>query len=225
MNARPFRMKILLFTLFLRTRRLGGALLATALLGMWCAAAQAQYALPEPLKAEGFEARKVGGGLLTWFGFEIYDASLWSSDGNFAGLGPELQQPVAFSLWYHRSFSRERLIDITLKGWREFNLATEAQQARWQAQLEKIWVDTSDGSNMTALVLPGKETRFYNAERLLGRIPDADFGPAFLGIWLDERTRGTRLEDLRTALLGSSIAACSQRGAANSRKTTHKAGC
>jgi hypothetical protein len=180
-------------------------LLAAALLAGWCTA-WSEHSLPAPLKQEGVAARMVGGGLLTWFGFEIYEASLWTTDGNFAGLD-NLQQPTALSLWYRRGFSRERLIEITQNGWTEFNLATPLQQERWSAQLAKIWVDTEKGSNMTALVTPGGETRFYNAQRFLGSVTDAAFGPAFLGIWLDARTQGTRLENLRAALLGNSDAA------------------
>lgn len=179
--------------------------IATALLAGWCTA-WAEHSLPAPLKQEGFSARLVGGGLLTWFGFEIYEASLWSTDGNFAGVD-DLQQPTALSLWYRRGFSRDRLIEITQNGWTEFNLATSLQQERWSAQLAKIWVDTENGSNMTALVTPGGATRFYNAQRFLGSVSDAAFGPAFLGIWLDARTHGTRLEKLRTSLLGNSDAA------------------
>lgn len=196
------------------------SVLAAAVLTLWCAAAHGQYALPAPLQQEGFAARQVGGGLLTWFGFEIYSASLWTPNGEFAGLGADLRQPVAFSLWYRRSFSRERLIEITVTGWSEFNLATPEQQARWTAELAKIWVDTTPGANMTTLVMPGGETRFYNAERLLGSIADPAFGPAFLGIWLDERTRGTRLEGLRTALLGQNnknTAPCKQRAGAQTK--------
>lgn len=161
--------------------------------------AHGRLTLPAPLQSEGFEARLVGGGLLTWFGFDIYDASLWTPDGRFHGFAG---QPIAFSLWYRRGFSRERLIDITQNGWTKFRLATPQQQAAWSAQLRRIWLDTHAGANMTTLVLPAGETRFYNAERYLGSIHDAAFGPAFLSIWLDPQTRGTRLEKLRTALLG-----------------------
>lgn len=193
MNALPLRSSLQKF------------LIATMLLAAWCTA-WAEHSLPAPLKQEGFAAKQVGGGLLTWFGFEIYEASLWTTDGNFAGYD-KLQQPTALSLWYRRGFSRDRLIEITQNGWTEFNLATPLQQERWSAQLAKIWVDTEKGSNMTALVTPGGETRFYNAQRFLGSVSDTAFGPAFLGIWLDERTHGTRLEYLRTALLGHSDAA------------------
>jgi hypothetical protein len=196
--------------------------IAAALLAA-CAAAAAEHSLPAPVRQEGFAARQVGGGLLTWFGFEIYEASLWTTDGEFSGVG-KLQQPTALSLWYRRGFSREKLIEITQNGWTEFKLATPQQQERWSAQLERIWVDTTKGANMTALVLPGGETRFYNAQRYLGSVSDAAFGPAFLGIWLDAQTRGTRLEHLRTALLGRSHAASSH-PASSHPAPSHPASC
>ena len=52
---------------------------------------------------------------------------------------------------------------------------------------------------MTAVVVPGRETRFYDATGLLGVVDDPDFGPAYLRIWLDQRSA---VADLRVALLG-----------------------
>jgi hypothetical protein len=163
--------------------------------------AAAQSALPPPLIAEGFVARRVGAGLLKWFGFEIYEAALWTPDGTFAATYAD--EPVAFTLSYRRSFSRDRLIDITRTAWRELALADAEQQQRWSLQLANIWVDVHRGSNMTTLVLPGGETRFYSADRMLGRIDDPAFGPAFLRIWLDARVADTALGQLRTDLLNA----------------------
>lgn len=155
--------------------------------------------LPPPLVAEGFAAQRVGVGLLKWFGLEIYEAALWTPDGTFSGAYAE--EPVVFILSYRRSFGRDRLIDITRTAWGQLALATDEQQQRWSRELAKIWVDVRKGSNMTTLVLPSGETRFYNADRLLGRIEDPEFGPAFLRIWLDARVAETALGDLRTDLL------------------------
>jgi hypothetical protein len=163
------------------------------------ASAAAPSALAPPLIAEGFSAQRVGAGLLKWFGLEIYEAALWTPDGTFSGAYAE--EPVAFTLSYRRSFSRDRLIDITRSAWGELALATDEQQQRWSHELEKIWVDVRKGSNMTTLVLPSGETRFYNADRLLGRIEDPSFGPAFLRIWLDARVAQTALGGLRADLL------------------------
>jgi hypothetical protein len=172
---------------------------AIVLAGFTSAAlAATQNALPTSLVAEGFAAQRVGAGTLKWFGLDIYDAALWTPDGTFSG---SYAEPVAFTLSYRRSFSRDRLIDITRTAWRELALADEVQRQRWSGQLATIWIDVRKGSSMTTLVLPTGETRFYSADRMLGRIDDPAFGPAFLSIWLDERVADTALGNLRADLL------------------------
>jgi Chalcone isomerase-like len=179
----------------LRSALLG--LMLASYAGFACTAAQA--VLPAPLVAEGFEAQRVGVGLLKWFGLDIYEAALWTPDGTFADTFAV--EPVAFTLAYRRSFSRDRLIDITRTAWSELALANDEQRARWSRELATIWTDVRKGSNLTTLVLPSGETRFYDADRLLGRIDDPAFGPAFLRIWLDARVADTALGDLRADLL------------------------
>lgn len=173
------------------------ASMLVACTGPICAAAQA--VLPPPLVADGFAGQRVGVGVLEWFGLDIYEAALWTPDGTFADTFAA--EPVAFTLAYRRSFSRDRLIDITRTAWRELALANDEQRARWSSQLAAIWVDVRKGSNLTTLVLPSGETRFYDAARLLGRIEDPKFGPAFLRIWLDARVADTALGELRADLL------------------------
>lgn len=164
-----------------------------------CAFGVAQDTLPAPVRAEGFVGQRVGSGLLKWFGFEIYNAALWTPDGTFAG--SYTAEPIVFTLDYRRSFKRDRLISITRTAWRELSLASAEQQERWSRQLAAIWVDVRSGSNLTTLVTPSGETRFYDGRRLLGRIDDPAFGPAFLSIWLDARVADTALGDLRADLL------------------------
>jgi Chalcone isomerase-like len=186
----------------MRQHSWGSAVLIASVTCLSAAFATVHSALPTPLLDEGFTARRVGAGLLQWFGFDIYEAALWTPDGTFAdSYGDE---PVAFTLTYRRSFSRDRLIAITRTAWTEFALANEDQQRRWSRQLAMIWVDVRKDSNMTTLVLPAGETRFYNAERLLGRIDDPAFGPAFLRIWLDPSVADTGLGELRAQLINQS---------------------
>ena len=168
-----------------------------------CLAGNAARAdLPGAVREAGYELRQVGKGRLTWLGFGIYEASLWTSDGRFEGFGG--RDPLALALWYERRFSRAELIDITLREWQRLDLGAPAQRQAWAASLGAIWVDVRRGDNMTAVVVPGQETRFYDRDALLGRIPDPAFGPAFLRIWLDPRTA---IDDLRVELLGGSGAA------------------
>jgi hypothetical protein len=166
--------------------------------------ALAGAALPGPVARDGYALQEVGSGRLKWLGFGIYDASLWSSDGRYVPRGPargfEPGRTLALSLWYQRKFTREALIDITTREWDRLQLGTPEDRTRWAEALRRTWRDVARGDNLTAVVVPGAETRFYDEDRLLGRIPDPAFGPAFLSIWLDERSA---VADLREELLGS----------------------
>jgi hypothetical protein len=159
----------------------------------------ASAALPPPAIAGGERAlREVGRGQLRWLGFGIYEASLWTPDGRFDGFAAG--EPVALSLWYQRKFTRDELLKITTGEWQRLNLATPAERARWEAQLRSMWRDVQRGENLTAVVVPGQGTRFYDATRELGVVQDEGFGPAFLSIWLDPRSA---VRDLRVQLLGA----------------------
>jgi len=161
---------------------------------------------PEALAATGLPAamperaqfKKVGGGQLSWLGFDIYDASLWTESGRYEGFGPG--QTVALSLWYQRSFTLDELLGITDKAWTRLGRDPAWRESRL-ASLRKLWSDVSPGQNMTTVVDAGGATWFYDQQRLLGRIDDPEFGPAFLAIWLDPRSI---VRDLRVQLLGDS---------------------
>ena len=168
-----------------------------ALAAMLLPAVPAGAALPPPVAASRYGLEQVGRGELRWLGFGVYDASLWSADGRYAGA--TAPGPVALSLWYQRKFTREQLIDITTGEWQRLGLGAPEARARWESELRRLWLDVERGDNLTAVVIPGRETRFYDATRLLGRIADPDFGPAFLSIWLDSRSA---VRDLRAQLLG-----------------------
>jgi hypothetical protein len=146
---------------------------------------------------EPYAFQPVGSGDLRWLGMQIYNASLWSPDGRFDGVAS--RQPLALSLWYGRDFSRDELLRITGTAWRLLGESSTAQQQAWLNELRKVWTDVAKGHNLTAVVMPGGETRFYDQQRALGTIADPQFGPAFLSIWLHPRSV---VGDLRVDLLG-----------------------
>jgi hypothetical protein len=171
-----------------------------AAVGAWLfsgspALAAAASDLPAAVRNEGFELAQVGGDDLSLYGFRVYHASLWAPSGRY-----EPANPLALSLHYRRGFTKQRLVDITLSAWGKAGIGSEAQRKAWASRLLHIWRDVAKDDILAAVVVPGRETRFYNAAGLLGRIEDKEFGPAYLGIWLDEKTI---LPELRAALLGS----------------------
>jgi hypothetical protein len=145
---------------------------------------------------------EVGRGEMRWFGMDIYDARLLSSEGRYDAAGAA--GPLALAIVYRRNISRDRLLSTTQREWlrleRELQLSGRTAINAWLGELAEIWPDVTPGDSIIALVDPNGPTRFYGNDGLLGAIADPKFGPAFLGIWLHPETRAA---DLRAALLGA----------------------
>jgi hypothetical protein len=146
---------------------------------------------------------EVGGGELRWLGMEVYEARLLSAGGRFEGL--EAAIPIALEITYRRNIPRDRLVRTTEREWnrlaRQLGLPERARVNGWLNEVASIWPDVAPGDRIIAMVEPTGPTRFYGNDGLLGVIPDPEFGPAFLGIWLHPETRAA---DLRAELIGGS---------------------
>jgi len=142
------------------------------------------------------QAKQLGAGELRWFGLKIYRAALWSARSPF-----DPQQPFALELTYQRSISRNRIVQTSMDEIRRLfgERYSDDQLRHWEAQMSTIFIDVSEGEQLTGVYLPGIGCRFYNSTRLLGDIRDTDFAHAFFAIWLDPRSKDTQL---RSRLLG-----------------------
>ncbi|HGM5578905.1 TPA: chalcone isomerase family protein [Pseudomonas putida] len=147
-------------------------------------------------RAELPGAQRLGGGDFTWFGLRLYTAQLWT-------LGPALDwnQPFALELLYHRSLSKDTLVQASLEEMRRLNAGSIApqQRAAWTRAIEAAFVDVRPGMRITGVYLPGHGSRFYVDGELSREIADPAFARAFFAIWLDPRARDPQL---RQRLLG-----------------------
>jgi hypothetical protein len=143
------------------------------------------------------QARLIGSGELSWFGFRIYRASLWSNQSGF-----DPGQPFALELTYQRHISRQRLVDVSIKEMRRLTgeRYSEAQFQRWEADMQHAFIDVQDGDQLIATFVPGMGCRFYNRHGLLAEVRDQEFAQAFFAIWLDPRSKD---EQLRKRLTGA----------------------
>ncbi len=146
-------------------------------------------------------ARPVGTGQFTWFGFEVYEARLWSRDSS-----PTLDQPFALELTYRRELKRDALVETSLDEIRRLGGESLDQKrlSRWAYEMREAFVDVAPGQSITGLYLPGRGCRFYVDGQLSREVEDPDFARAFFAIWLDPRTRKP---ELRRRLLGLEVAA------------------
>jgi len=144
---------------------------------------------------------EVGRGELTWFGLSVYDAHLYTANGEFQGFE---SPPVALEIRYERSIESRQLVETTRKEWRRLagalSLDDPARIEMWLEAVGRIWPDVEPGERIVTFLGEDGVTRFYGSRGYLGSIEDPDFGPALLGIWLHPETR---VADLRADLIGA----------------------
>jgi len=144
-------------------------------------------------------ARLIGQARLTVWGFDIYDARLWASApfsaASFAA------SALALELNYLRNFQAIDIAERSLKEMRRSQPVSDAQAARWTADLLRVIPDVRKGDRITAVHRPGLGMAFWVNGRSSGEVLDADFARLFFGIWLSPDTSEPRM---REALLAGS---------------------
>ncbi len=138
--------------------------------------------------------RMVGEGQLRWWGFHVYDASLWSPSGRW-----QAQVPYALDIRYARRVTGAQLAETSVDELRRLGIGDEAALTRWGAAMKRLFPDVAPGSRLIGVHVPQRGALFYSATSYLGAIEEPEFARGFFAIWLDPRTQ---TPDLRAALLG-----------------------
>ncbi len=163
--------------------------LVAALLFAFAVGAQA---IPPP--PPGIPLERIGTGTLRWFGFHVYDAALYASDGRF-----DFGRPFAISIRYARELVGAKIAERSLAEIERLGLGSPAQRTAWARAMRELFPDVADGDTLVGLHEPGRGARFFLNGRTLGEVSDAEFSRAFFSIWLDPRTSEPTL---RASLLG-----------------------
>ncbi len=125
----------------------------------------------------------------------IYDSTLYSEDGLYQGIEPNL----ALAITYRRAIASRQLIDSTRSEWRKMSLYKREQSEAWLGLLSDIWPDVEKGDVITLHVGDGLASTFYFNGQAVGTIDSADFTQDFLAIWLSP---DTSYPALREKLMG-----------------------
>lgn len=171
----------------MRRRELSAALAIAATLGPLAAGATS---LPSALLTSLPSLKRWGTGEFRRFGFYVYEATLWAGDSESA------QPPLALSLTYQRSIKGQAITEASVDQMRRFG-ASEADLARWLAQMQAVFPNVKASDQIVGVHLPDKAVFYFNGQPV-GEVASADFARHFFAIWLDPRTSEPKL---RTALL------------------------
>lgn len=182
--------------------RLRAVAIACALLLALPAIAGTTAMLPALVQKYLDDARLAGTGRLTWFGFHVYDASLYVQGG--LDPGDPAARPFVLELRYARRLKGAAIADASRDEMQRLGLGSVTQRAAWHSTMTRLFPDVEEGQRLAGVNLPGRGARFYFDGRLLGAVDDPLFARAFFAIWLDERTREPQL---REALLRGAVSA------------------
>lgn len=133
---------------------------------------------------------------MRFFGFEIYDATLWVAPGFNARTYH--QHGLALSLTYLRSFKGRDIAQRSVQEMRRQGTLEAALESRWLTAMQTAFPDIQAGERLTGLHLPGAGARFWHQGQARAEIRDPEFSRRFFGIWLADSTSDAQL---RSALL------------------------
>lgn len=112
--------------------------------------------------------------LLTW---TLFDAALWSEDGDFSW-----ERPFALTLTYRQAFSSRSLVDRSIV---EMSRRGVPASGRLGALLRECFPDVAPGDRITGLSTGPDSAVFLHNGRHRCAIEWPGFRRAFFGIWLD----------------------------------------
>lgn len=141
---------------------------------------------------------KLGEGRYDYYFWEVYDAALYAPSNRL-----DWGATFLLKLDYHRSLKGVAIAKRSVKEIRRQPFSEEAHReiklAAWYAQMRDIFPDVERGDSIIGLYLPGKGAQFWQGQRKLGEVMDADFGRRFFEIWLGPMSSAP---ELRASLLG-----------------------
>lgn len=160
---------------------------------------ESSMAPPAELLPYGAQWNFKGSGALRFFGFKVYDATLWltGSDSQFS-----FARPFALEIRYDTAVKGKDISNTSLIELQRITQSSPEQITAWAVLMDSIFVDVKRTDQLIGLHLPGVGIRFLLNGKLIGESPDLKFSEAFFKIWLDAKTKRP---ELRAALLGQPL--------------------
>lgn len=170
------------------------------LIGLLCVGrlgAQSNPPIADPIRVKRLKPylqtpNLIGQGKYTYWGFDVYNASLWSSE---ATIHPEqwVNQPIALELQYLRDFNG---VDIAKRSIDEMHTQDPLVKSKadiWLETLEKIFPNISKGQTLVGIYIPKVGAKILYENALIGEINDPELVKRFFDIWLSPKTSAPTL--------------------------------
>ena len=136
--------------------------------------------------------RLVGEHRFTYWGFDVYHASLWASSTAFAAADWATQRLV-LELRYLRDFQGRDIAQRAITEMHSQRALSPEQSAAWLDSLQALLPNVRSGETLTGVYAPESGAQFLHQGKPVGDIREAEFARRFFGIWLSPQTSQPQL--------------------------------
>ena len=142
----------------------------------------------------------IGQGKYTYWGFDVYNASLWTSAATIA---PDqwANQRIALELQYLRDFKGSDIAKRSIDEIQAQSALPKNKASIWLKVMEEIFPSVGKGQSLTGIFIPNAGAQFLLDNTVIGEIKDPELAKRFFDIWLAPQTSAP---DLRKRLFAGS---------------------
>ena len=142
----------------------------------------------------------IGQGKYTYWGFDVYNASLWTSEATIA---PDqwTNQRIALELQYLRDFKGSDIAKRSIDEIQAQSALPKNKASIWLKTMEEIFPSVGKGQSLTGIFIPNACAQFLLDNTVIGEIKDPELAKRFFDIWLAPQTSAP---DLRKRLFAGS---------------------
>ena len=134
----------------------------------------------------------IGQGKYTYWGFDVYVASLWASDST-VNAEQWQKQRIALELNYLRDFKG---VDIAKSSIDEIHAQSPLPKSKanlWLKTIEGIFPNIEKGQTLVGIYIPYVGAQFLHENTQIGEIKDIELAKRFFDIWLSPQTSAPQL--------------------------------
>jgi len=138
----------------------------------------------------------IGQGKYSYWGFDVYNASLWAGEATISS-DQWASQRIALELHYLRDFNGADIAKRSIDEMHAQSALPKNKAAVWLKTLEGIFPNVGKGQYLTGIFIPNVGAQFFYDNTAIGEIKDPELAKRFFDIWLAPQTSAP---DLRKRL-------------------------
>ena len=140
--------------------------------------------LPPQVVSKAPEMHPFGKGRHSWWGVEVYEATLWIAGSQWSAADPH-----AIDLEPKRAVTSAALVKVAIDEMRSLKLGDERQLKAWQAEMNRVIPSVKAGDQVVIFCSDANHTLIFLNDSGNGEIDDPSFCPAVMSVWLHPQTR------------------------------------